>query len=110
HAQGGRYLGRSLILDGGPPEGLPGVVLKVAADQLQSAVVDITELGSVRSIVGKSGVGNFLKHPVEVGAALGRRLALAALVESAQLVPRKGSQPAAERSRGLWARDGRWGM
>src|SRR5262249_17481114 len=96
HAQGGRYLGRSLIVDGGPPEGLPGVVLEVAADQLQGAVVDITELGSVRSIVGKGGVGNFLKQPVHVGAALSRRLALAALVEIAQLVPRNGSQPGAE--------------
>src|SRR6516165_1488729 len=110
HAQDGRYLGWSLIIDGGPPEGLPGVVLKVAADQLQSAVVDITELGSVRSIVGKGGVGNFLKQPVGVGAALGRRLALAALVEIAQLVTGNGSQPAAERSGGVWAGDGGRGL
>ena len=78
HAQGGRYLGRSLVVDGGPPEGLPGVVLKVAADQLQSAEIDIAELGSVRSIVGKGGVGNLLKQTEDVGAPLGRRLALAA--------------------------------
>src|SRR6516225_7964660 len=110
HAQGGRYLGRSLILYGGPPESLPGLVLKVAADQLQCAMVDFTERGSVRRIVGKGRVGNFLKQPVDVGAPLGRRLALAALIEIAQLVPRNGSQPAAERSRGLWAGDGRRGL
>ena len=110
HAQGGRYLGRSLILDGGPPEGLPGVALEVAADQLQGAVVDIAELRGVAGIVRKGSRGNFLEQTVDIRAALGRRLALAALVEITQLVTRNGSQPAAERPRGLWARGGGRGV
>src|SRR5262249_43206509 len=56
------------------------------------------------------GGGNFLKQPVDIRAALGHRLALAALVEIAQLVPGNGSQPAAERPLDLSSRGGGRGV
>jgi len=99
HAQGRPHLGRGLILHRGPPEGLPGRLLEVSADQFQGAVVDVADLGGVGRIVGKAVGGEVLKQPVGVRTPLRRRLALAALVEIAQLVPGNGPQPAAERPR-----------